>query len=389
MNVVVVGAGYVGLANALMISRNFKTKLFDIDSSKIDKLKNNESPIHEKEIDEFLHRSRNLNISYTDSDIKLYVSSSFVIIATPTDYSENNKSFDTTSVRETIKKVWSQNKNAFIIVKSTVPVGFTESIKSEFSNNRICFSPEFLREGRSIYDTLHPSRIIIGDNTPISEEIASLFLLGVEEKDVEVLFMSSTEAESVKLFSNTFLAMRVAFFNELDTFAINHNINPLNIISGVCSDKRIGKHYRNPSFGYGGYCLPKDTKQLKSDFKNIPNNLIGAIVDSNETRKNYIVELVKKKKPGIIGIYRLIMKTGSDNYRESSIISVMEKLSNQGLKLMIYEPLIKEEEFNGIEVQKNLEFFLTSSDLILANRLDSIIIDFKEKVLSRDIYGDD
>jgi len=388
MNIVVVGAGYVGLANALIISRNFETKLFDIDCSKINKLNNGKSPIHEKGIDGFLN-SEDLNITFTDSDDKLYSSCSFVIIATPTDYLENNRSFDTTSVRETIQKVWSQNENAFIIIKSTVPVGFTESIKREFSNNRVCFSPEFLREGKSISDTLYPSRIIIGDTSPISDEIATLFVSGIERKDVEVLFMNSTEAESAKLFSNTFLAMRVAFFNELDTFAVNRNINSLQIISGVCSDPRIGKHYRNPSFGYGGYCLPKDTKQLKVDFKNIPNNLIGAIVDSNETRKNFIVELVKQKKPEVVGIYRLIMKTGSDNYRESSIISVMKKLSSQGFKLMIFEPLIEEEKFIDIEVNNNLEFFLTNSTLILANRLDSALTDVKEKVLSRDIYGDD
>jgi len=388
MNIVVVGAGYVGLANALIISRNFETKLFDIDCSKINKLNNGKSPIHEKGIDGFLN-TEDLNITFTDSDDKLYSSCSFVIIATPTDYLENNRSFDTTSVRETIQKVWSQNENAFIIIKSTVPVGFTESIKREFSNNRVCFSPEFLREGKSISDTLYPSRIIIGDTSPISDEIATLFVSGIERKDVEVLFMNSTEAESAKLFSNTFLAMRVAFFNELDTFAVNRNINSLQIISGVCSDPRIGKHYRNPSFGYGGYCLPKDTKQLKVDFKNIPNNLIGAIVDSNETRKNFIVELVKQKKPEVVGIYRLIMKTGSDNYRESSIISVMKKLSSQGFKLMIFEPLIEEEKFIDIEVNNNLEFFLTNSTLILANRLDSALTDVKEKVLSRDIYGDD
>jgi len=388
MNIVVVGAGYVGLANALIISRNFETKLFDIDCSKINKLNNGKSPIHEKGIDGFLN-SEDLNITFSDSDDKLYSSCSFVIIATPTDYLENNRSFDTTSVRETIQKVWSQNENAFIIIKSTVPVGFTESIKREFSNNRVCFSPEFLREGKSISDTLYPSRIIIGDTSPISDEIATLFVSGIERKDVEVLFMNSTEAESAKLFSNTFLAMRVAFFNELDTFAVNRNINSLQIISGVCSDPRIGKHYRNPSFGYGGYCLPKDTKQLKVDFKNIPNNLIGAIVDSNETRKNFIVELVKQKKPEVVGIYRLIMKTGSDNYRESSIISVMKKLSSQGFKLMIFEPLIEEEKFIDIEVNNNLEFFLTNSTLILANRLDSALTDVKEKVLSRDIYGDD
>ena len=388
MNIVVVGAGYVGLANALIISRNFETKLFDIDCSKINKLNNGKSPIHEKGIDGFLN-TEDLNITFTDSDDKLYSSCSFVIIATPTDYLENNRSFDTTSVRETIQKVWSQNENAFIIIKSTVPVGFTESIKREFSNNRVCFSPEFLREGKSISDTLYPSRIIIGDTSPISDEIATIFVSGIERKDVEVLFMNSTEAESAKLFSNTFLAMRVAFFNELDTFAVNRNINSLQIISGVCSDPRIGKHYRNPSFGYGGYCLPKDTKQLKVDFKNIPNNLIGAIVDSNETRKNFIVELVKQKKPEVVGIYRLIMKTGSDNYRESSIISVMKKLSSQGFKLMIFEPLIEEEKFIDIEVNNNLEFFLTNSTLILANRLDSALTDVKEKVLSRDIYGDD
>lgn len=384
----VIGLGYVGLANALLLSQNYHVKAYDIDVDKITKLNKKISPLEDVEIKKFLNRD-DLMIEFTDNFDEAVNFGDLLIIATPTDYDENKDYFNTSSVESVIEKALSLRSDSFFLIKSTIPVGFTKEIKVKFQNSNIIFSPEFLREGKALYDNLHPSRIIVGENSERGSEIAEIFLKCSFEEEVPILLTNSTEAEAIKLFSNTYLALRVAYFNELDTFSESRGLNSRQIIEGVGLDSRIGSHYNNPSFGYGGYCLPKDTKQLRANYKNIPSNIIGAIVDSNETRKNFISEQIIKKNPKVVGIYRLTMKTDSDNFRYSSIQGIMNRLEKAGIKIIIFEPTLNGKRFLGNEVVKKIEHFKRDSDVIVSNRFEEVLCDVKYKVYSRDIFGRD
>ena len=388
MKIAVAGTGYVGLSLATLLSQKNEVVALDVIPEKVEKINNRISPIQDEYIEKYF-KEKNLNLKATLDYKEAFTGAKFIIISTPTNYDSEQNYFDTSSVEDIIKKVISMNIDTTMVVKSTIPVGFIESIKKKYNIDNIMFSPEFLREGKALYDNLYPSRIIVGEKSKRAEEFANLLKESCLKEDVVIKYMNSTEAEAVKLFANTYLALRVAYFNELDTYAELKGLNTKDIIDGVCLDPRIGNHYNNPSFGFGGYCLPKDTKQLKANYKDVPENIISAIVESNRTRKDHIANMIIKRNPKVVGIYRLTMKSGSDNFRASAIQGVMKRIKGKGIEVIVYEPTLKEDNFFNSKVVNDLNEFKKLSDVIIVNRIDDNIKDVENKIYTRDIFARD